>query len=72
MVEQLITNCLDLNPWLSIDFKNLWVICKKCNQEKSDMDWYEYERYIFINYPHLYENLKLFRPSQLLKELKKS
>ncbi len=58
-------------PWLSIDFKNLWVICRECNQEKSDMDWYEYERYIFVNYPHLYDNLKQFRPSQLLRELKK-
>ena len=57
-------------PWLSLDFRNLWVICHSCNQEKGEMHWYEYEHYMFIHYPECYENVQLVRPRQLLKSLK--
>ena len=57
-------------PWLSLNFFNLWVICRNCNIEKGEMHWYEYEHYIFINYRDRYENIQLFRPRQLLKSLK--
>ncbi|MBD2663347.1 hypothetical protein B6N60_03224 [Richelia sinica FACHB-800] len=57
-------------PWLSMEFNNLWVICRDCNQEKGEMHWYEYERYIFVNYPHLYEFIKTVRPTTLLRSLK--
>ena len=57
-------------PWLSMDFKNLWVICLTCNQEKSEMHWYEYEQYIFVNYPDLYLSVRSARPKQLLEALK--
>lgn len=57
-------------PWLSLDFKNLWVICLRCNQEKGEMHWYEYEHYIFINYPECYKVIKRFRPRKLLRSLK--
>ncbi|MEP0978949.1 hypothetical protein NC980_00145 [Leptolyngbya sp. AS-A5] len=57
-------------PWLSMNFRNLWVICQLCNQEKSDMHWYEYEHYIFVHYPHLYTNVQAARPTTLLKTLK--
>ncbi|MFN6502118.1 MAG: HNH endonuclease [Nostoc sp. DedQUE01] len=57
-------------PWLSIEFKNLWVICQVCNQEKSEMHWYEYEHYIFVHYPDLYLSVKAARPSSLLQSLK--
>lgn len=59
-------------PWLSMEFKNLWVICRDCNQEKNDMDWYEYERYILNYHPEFYEALRVFRPTQLLKALNSS
>ncbi|UKO96665.1 HNH endonuclease [Nostoc sp. UHCC 0870] len=57
-------------PWLSMDFQNLWVICRSCNQEKSDMNWYEYEHYIFIHYPDWYPAVKAVRPKSLLHSLK--
>lgn len=57
-------------PWLSLDFKNLWVICRLCNLEKGEMHWYEYERYIFIRHPELYDNVQFARPRQLLQSLK--
>lgn len=57
-------------PWLSLDFRNLWVICQRCNQEKSDMHWYEYEHYIFVHYPNLYSNVSFARPTTLLQTLK--
>jgi hypothetical protein len=57
-------------PWLSMNFDNLWVICKDCNIEKSDLNWFEYEQYIFINYSHRYSNVKFARPIKMLKSLK--
>ncbi|MBH8574780.1 HNH endonuclease [Nostocaceae cyanobacterium CENA369] len=57
-------------PWLSIEFKNLWVICKFCNQEKGDRHWYNYEHYIFVRYPNLYLAVKAARPSLLLQSVK--
>ena len=57
-------------PWLSMEFKNLWVICRVCNQEKGEMHWYDYEHYMFIHYPDLYPVVKALRPSQLLQSLK--
>ncbi|EKD07447.1 MAG: HNH endonuclease [Limnospira sp. PMC 1291.21] len=59
-------------PWLSLDFQNLWVICRACNQEKGEMHWFEYEHYIFVNYPHFYEAVRIYRPKKLLKTLDKS
>lgn len=56
-------------PWLSLDFKNLWVICRACNQEKGEMHWYEYEHYIFVHHPDLYDSVRFYRPTQLLKSL---
>jgi 5-methylcytosine-specific restriction endonuclease McrA len=57
-------------PWLSIDFKNLWVICLTCNKEKGEMHWYEYEHYILVHYPNLYSTVKDARPTYLLKSLR--
>lgn len=59
-------------PWLSLDFQNLWVICLTCNQEKGEMHWYEYEHYIFIHHPELYESVRVARPIRLLKNITKS
>jgi 5-methylcytosine-specific restriction endonuclease McrA len=56
-------------PWLSMEFKNLWVICRDCNQEKGENHWYEYERFILEKYPDRYLDVKFARPSQLLKTL---
>lgn len=56
-------------PWLSMEFKNLWVICRACNQQKGEMHWYEYEHYIFVRHNHLYLTVKALRPIQLLKYL---
>lgn len=58
-------------PWLSLDFRNLWVICYQCNQEKSEKHWYEYEHYIFTRYPTRYEDVVFARPRHLLKSLRK-
>lgn len=54
-------------PWLSLDFRNFWVICQLCNREKSDMHWYEYEHFMFVNYPALYPSVKDARPIGLLR-----
>ncbi|WP_068819301.1 HNH endonuclease [Phormidesmis priestleyi] len=59
-------------PWLSMEFKNLWVICQTCNREKGEMHWYEYERYVLAKYPDLYDAVKAARPNQLLQSLKDS
>lgn len=56
-------------PWLSLDFRNLWVICRICNQEKGERHWYEYEHYLFLNHPDRYQDVVIFRPRQLLKTL---
>ena len=56
-------------PWLSLDFRNLWVICRSCNQEKADQHWYEYEHYMYINYPDQYHDVAFARPRQLLEKL---
>ncbi|MCG8367601.1 MAG: HNH endonuclease [Pseudanabaenales cyanobacterium] len=57
-------------PWLSLDFRNLWVICRICNQEKGEMHWYEYEHYILIHYPDRYQDIAFARPRKLLQTLK--
>lgn len=57
-------------PWLSMEFNNLWVICRVCNQEKGEMHWYEYEHYMFVHHLDLYLAIKAVRPSQLLQSLK--
>lgn len=57
-------------PWLSMEFKNLWVICQICNREKGEMHWYEYEHYMFVRDRHLYLNIKVARPIELLQSLK--
>lgn len=56
-------------PWLSMDFKNLWVICRECNREKAERHWYEYEHYMYIHYPERYQDIAIARPRQLLKSL---
>ena len=57
-------------PWLSLDFRNLWVICRLCNQEKGEMHWYEYEHYMLIHHPNRYPDVQFARPRQLLQTLK--
>lgn len=57
-------------PWLSLEFKNLWVICRICNREKGEMHWYEYEHYMFVNHANLYLDVKAARPIQLLNSLR--
>lgn len=57
-------------PWLSMDFRNLWVICKSCNQEKGEKHWFEYEHYMFVKHPDLYPFIQAVRPTNLLKSLK--
>ena len=56
-------------PWLSMNFQNLWVICRVCNREKGEMHWYEYEHHILVNHPDWYPFIKSARPSQLLLSL---
>lgn len=56
-------------PWLSLDFRNLWVICRPCNQEKGEMHWYEYEHYIFTRHPSRYTDVQFARPRKLLQSL---
>lgn len=57
-------------PWLSMEFKNLWVICRDCNEEKAEMHWYEYERHIYLNYLDFYPVVRDERPFELLQALK--
>ncbi|PSB21365.1 HNH endonuclease [filamentous cyanobacterium CCP2] len=57
-------------PWLSMNFRNFWVICQWCNQEKGEMHWYEYEHYIMIRYPRFYSAVKDAHPKQLLQSLR--
>ena len=59
-------------PWLSMNFENLWVICRDCNVEKAEMHWYRYEQYILMNYPDHYESVRLARPIRLIKGLTRS
>jgi hypothetical protein len=59
-------------PWLSMVFDNLWVICKECNIEKSDLNWFEYEQYILVNYSHRYATIEAARPIAMLRSLKAS
>lgn len=56
-------------PWLSMNFDNLWVICRDCNQVKGERHWYEYEHHMFINHRDLYLGVKLYRPIKLLQSL---
>lgn len=57
-------------PWLSLEWSNLWVICRDCNRKKGEMHWYEYEKYIYQNYPDDYPVIRSSRPLQLLNSLK--
>ncbi|MEM9162233.1 MAG: HNH endonuclease [Cyanobacteria bacterium P01_D01_bin.44] len=57
-------------PWLALDFRNLWVICRPCNQEKGEMHWYEYEHYILTHHPDRYRDIDFARPRKLLQTLK--
>lgn len=57
-------------PWLSLEFKNLWVICQPCNREKGEMHWYEYEHYMLTHHPNRYEDVRAMRPLQLLQSLR--
>ena len=57
-------------PWLSMEFDNLWVICRECNIEKSDLNWFEYEQYIFTSYFHRYPQVKSACPVKMLQSLK--
>ncbi|BAS57704.1 hypothetical protein NIES2135_29300 [Leptolyngbya boryana NIES-2135] len=59
-------------PWLSMDFRNFWVICQQCNREKAEMNWYEYEHYIYVNYLDRYSVIRDARPRELLRSLKQS
>ena len=56
-------------PWLSMEFENLWVICRDCNLEKAEMHWYRYEQYVLLTYPDRYENVRHARPIALLRSL---
>lgn len=57
-------------PWLSLEWSNLWVICRACNREKGEKHWYEYEQYMYHNYPQDYPVIRAARPSELLNSLK--
>lgn len=56
-------------PWLSMDFRNFWVICRSCNREKGEKHWYEYEKYILEYYPERYSDVRFYRPMSILQEL---
>jgi rubredoxin len=57
-------------PWLSLDFRNFWVICRRCNIEKGEMHWFEYEHYILTHHPDRLSEIQAFRPIALLRSLK--
>lgn len=57
-------------PWLSMDFRNFWVICRACNQEKAEKHWFEYEHYLLIQHPDRLPAIQFMRPTLLLKSLK--
>jgi len=57
-------------PWLSMNFDNLWVICKPCNDEKGEMHWFEYEHYLLVHHPDFLSIVQGFRPIQLLRSLR--
>jgi 5-methylcytosine-specific restriction endonuclease McrA len=57
-------------PWLSMNFENFWVICRRCNQEKGEKHWFEYEHYMLIHHPDWLSGVQMARPTQLLKSLK--
>ena len=57
-------------PWLSLKWSNLWVICRTCNREKGEKHWYEYEQYMYQNYPQDYCVIRNARPNKLLNSLK--
>ncbi|WP_319418820.1 HNH endonuclease [Pleurocapsa sp. FMAR1] len=57
-------------PWLSLEWSNLWVICRTCNREKGEKHWYEYEQYMYQKYPQDYPVIKATRPIKLLNSLK--
>lgn len=57
-------------PWLSLEWSNLWVICRVCNREKGERHWYEYEQYMYHKYPQDYPIIKTARPIELLNSLK--
>lgn len=57
-------------PWLSMDFNNLWVICRACNREKGEKHWFEYEHYLLTRHPERLSAVQAARPTQLLKSLK--
>jgi HNH endonuclease len=59
-------------PWLSMDFRNFWVICRACNQQKGEKHWFEYEHYMLIRHPALLAAIQAARPTPLLKSLKPS
>lgn len=40
------------------------------NIEKSDLNWFEYEQYIFSNYSHRYPQVKSACPVKMLRSLK--
>lgn len=54
-------------PWLSLEWSNLWIICRQCNREKGEKNWYEYEQYIYEKYPNDYPVIRAARPINLLK-----
>lgn len=59
-------------PWLSLEWQNLWVICRECNQEKAEKHWYEYEQYMYLNYPQDYPLIRSARPTKLLNSLQEN
>ena len=55
-------------PWFSLEWSNLWVICQQCNREKGERSWYEYEQYMYLNYPDDYPLIRSVRPTKLLEQ----
>jgi 5-methylcytosine-specific restriction endonuclease McrA len=59
-------------PWLSMDFRNFWVICRACNAEKGEKHWFEYEHYMLIHHAAFLPAVQTARPILLLKSLKEA